>query len=97
MSRARSCRCAPIDQRAAERHSEADQRLALVCNACMRFISQRCRVCLRDFRDLALHLAKSECGPFDKAGMWWTADRPPNAGKPPPGAQQLDLAAGGLT
>jgi hypothetical protein len=81
VSRARSCRCA--QPKAERREDGKGATIAVTCNACHRFIAQRCRVCLRDFRDLALHLAKSECGPFDKAGMWWTSERPPWAGAPP--------------
>lgn len=68
------------------------EQIAVTCTRCMRFVSQRCRVCLRDYRDLQLHLALTECGPFDKAGMWWTADRPPWAGRvPPPEQRNLTL------
>jgi len=86
VSRARSCRCA---RPKAERQEDGKgATIAVIYNACHRFIVQRCRVCLRDFRDLKLHHAKSECGRFDKAGMWWTAERPPGAGSPPPGASR---------
>lgn len=83
MGAARSCRCHPRDVRPEARVDGKGEHIALACNRCMRFISQWCRVCRRDFRDLGLHLAKTECGRFDKAGMWWTADRPPRAGSPP--------------
>lgn len=73
-----------MDRRAELRHATGGDIIALACAKCLRFIWTRCRVCRRDYRDLALHLAKSECGPFDKAGMWWTANRPPGAGSPPP-------------
>ena len=95
MSRARSCVCSEARQRPEIRRNVAQHMIAVTCNACMRFISQRCRVCLRSYKDLALHLAKSECGPFDKAGMWWTADRPPWAGKPEQ-APGIQLQLGGL-
>jgi hypothetical protein len=83
MSRARSCHCPPGTSKPEHRATEGGDIIAMACNACLRFIWQRCRVCRRDYRDLQLHLAKSECGPFDKAGMWWTAERPPWAGSPP--------------
>lgn len=83
MSRARSCQCPPGRCKPQIREDRKGAPIAIVCNACVRFLSQRCRVCLRDYRDLPLHQAKSECGRFDRAGMWWTTDRPPNAGSPP--------------
>lgn len=96
MSRARSCRCGSHADEHEIRDTPRGEQIAITCTKCMRFVSQRCRVCRRDFRDLQLHHVKSECGRFDKAGMWWTTDRPPWAGSPPPDrAQQLDL--GGVT
>ena len=89
MGRSRSCRCkSPLRDVHVDGKGE---RLAVGCKRCMRFVSQRCRVCRRDYRDLQLHLSLTECGPFDKAGMWWTTDRPPNAGQPNAGAAQLEL------
>lgn len=93
MGRLRSCRCTPHEARHATTVDGKGEQIAVTCARCHRFASQRCRVCRRDYRDLQLHLTLSECGPFDKAGMWWTADRPATAGAvPPPGASQLDLA-----
>lgn len=49
-----------------------------------------CRVCRVVFRDLKRHHSTTECGKFDKAGMWWTPDRPvlPSS-KPEP--EQMEL------
>lgn len=91
MSRARSCRCGSHADQHEIRDSGKGEQIAVTCTKCLRFVSQRCRVCRRDYRDLGLHHAKSECGRFDKAGMWWTADRPPNAGAATAGASQPEL------
>jgi hypothetical protein len=53
--------------------------LALLCRRCMRLAQLECRVCRRRFKDLPAHFARSECGRFDREGMWWQADRPPTA------------------
>lgn len=86
MGKLRSCRCKPPHR---EKHVDGKgEQIAIGCKLCHRFVSQRCRVCRRDYRDLQLHLTLSECGPFDKAGMWWTTERPPWAGSPPPAASR---------
>lgn len=91
MGAARSCVCRPGTRKPELRVDGKGQQIAVACNRCMRFVSQRCRVCLRDYRYLALHHAKSECGEFDRRGMWWTADRPPRAGSPPRNPVNLPL------
>ncbi len=55
--------------------------LATMCRRCRLPLQMTCRVCKRTFRDLNAHLRASECGRFDKQGMWWTTERPPTARK----------------
>ena len=58
--------------------SEGGSKLGEICRSC-RKVLPRCRVCRKIFKRLDTHFAMTECGMFDKAGLWWTADRPPTA------------------
>lgn len=74
------CRCgAP---KPSERRTGGGDVIAILCAGCTRTIKERCRVCGDFFAQLAVHLGKTTCGEFDRRGMWWTTERPPNAGHP---------------
>jgi hypothetical protein len=45
----------------------------------MRPAQLECRVCRKRFKDIGAHLERSECGRFDREGLWWSKDRPPTA------------------
>jgi hypothetical protein len=85
------CMCPPWNRRAEKRLTGGGNVVAIVCATCTRTISEACRVCRGLFASLAIHHGKADCGRFDRAGMWWTPDRPPNAGHPRATSKQAEL------
>lgn len=56
-----------------------DRIIAWQCRQCLKLYRVACNVCRGFFRHLQAHLALSDCGPHDKAGTHWRADRRPGA------------------
>ena len=58
--------------------SEGGSKLGEICRGCGKVLP-RCRVCRKIFKRLSAHLMFSECGMYDKAGLWWGVTRPATA------------------
>jgi hypothetical protein len=86
-----SVRCHCARPKRDPRKTVGGEVIAILCLGCTRTIKQRCRVCRQFFAELAIHHGKTMCGDFDRRGMWWTAERPPNAGQLGAAAQQGEL------
>lgn len=72
-----ACRCTtPLPEAIV---SEGGATLGHLCRRCLKTLATGCRVCKRAFRDLRTHLRRSECGRFDREGMFWSRERPPTA------------------